>query len=125
MFQNKVSYFLDLELSPDRITVYWKDTNTDQHVNFTSSVPWTYHTSLMRSLVTRESCRCYTDKILPENNTIKRFASWNNFTESFLNSIMKHSIHDLLLRTLMTKMKQAMKLLSIFMVLTKTIKVIT
>ena len=125
MFQNKVSYFLDLELSPDRITVYWKDTNTGQHVNFTSSVPWTYHTSLMRSLVTRESCRCYTDKILPENSTIKRFASWNNFTESFLNSIMKHSIHDLLLRTLMTKMKQAMKLLSIFMVLTKTIKVIT
>ena len=42
MFQNKVPYFLDLESSPDGISIFQKDTNTGLYVNFTSFVPWTY-----------------------------------------------------------------------------------
>ena len=39
LFENKVSHFLNLEMSLDRITIYWKDTNTGLYVNYTSFVP--------------------------------------------------------------------------------------
>ena len=44
MFQNEVAHFLDLELSPHGITIFQKDTITGLNVNFTSFVPWSYHT---------------------------------------------------------------------------------
>ena len=42
MFQNEVPHFLDLELSPEGITIFRKDTNTGLYVNFTSFIPWTF-----------------------------------------------------------------------------------
>ena len=45
VFQNEVPHFLDLELSPDGIKIFRKDTNTGLYVNFSSLVPWTYRTS--------------------------------------------------------------------------------
>ena len=39
LFQNKVSHFLDLEMSPDGISIYQKVTNTRLYVNYTSFVP--------------------------------------------------------------------------------------
>ena len=82
MFQNEVSHFLDLELSPDRIKTFQKDTNTGQFVNFTIFVPWIYHTSWMRSLVTSASRMWSSDKLPFEINTIKRIASWSDFSKS-------------------------------------------
>ena len=35
-FQNKVSHFLDLELSPDRVLIFRKVTNTGLYADFTS-----------------------------------------------------------------------------------------
>ena len=55
MFQNEVPHFLDLELSPDGITIFQKDTNTGLYVNFTNILLWTYCTSWIRSLVARVS----------------------------------------------------------------------
>ena len=55
MFQNEVPHFLDLELSPDGITIFQKDTNTGLYVNFTNILLWTYCTSWIRSLVERVS----------------------------------------------------------------------
>ena len=52
MFQNKVPHFLDLELSPNGISIFRKDTNTGFYVNFTRFVPWTYLTSWIKTLVT-------------------------------------------------------------------------
>ena len=52
MFQNKVPHFLDLELSPDGISIFRKDINTGLYVNFTSFVPWTYLTLV--TLVTHQ-----------------------------------------------------------------------
>ena len=68
MFQNEVPHFVDLELSLDGVTIFRKDTNTGLHVNFASFVPWTYHTSWIRSLVTCASVhiqvtRVYTQQI--------------------------------------------------------------
>ena len=53
LFENKVPHFLDLEMSPDGISIYRKDTNTGLYVNYTSLVSWTHHTTWIRSLVTR------------------------------------------------------------------------
>ena len=88
MLQNEVPQFLDLELSPDGIEVFRKDTNTGLYVNFTSFVPWTHHTSWIRNLVTCASYICSTDKLLSKINTIKRFVSWNDFSKSVVNSII-------------------------------------
>lgn len=38
MFQNDVTHILDLELSPDDITSFQKDTNTNPYINFTNFV---------------------------------------------------------------------------------------
>lgn len=38
MFQNDVTHILALELSPDDITRFQKDTNTSPHINFTNFV---------------------------------------------------------------------------------------
>ena len=80
--------FLDLEFSPDGIAIFRKDTNTGLYVNFTSFVPWTYRTSWIRSLAARASRISSTDKLPSEINIIKRFASWNDFLESVVNSII-------------------------------------
>ena len=88
MFQNEVTHFLGFELSPDGITIFRKDTNTRLYINFTSHVPWTYRTSWIRSLVSRASRLSLTDKLPFEINIIKRFASWNDFLKSVVNSII-------------------------------------
>ena len=51
-FENEVPHFLDLEMSPDGISIYRKDTNTGLYVNYTSFVPWTHRTAWIRRLVT-------------------------------------------------------------------------
>ena len=125
MFQNEVPHFLVFELSPDGITIFRKGTNTCLYINFTSFVPWTYCTSWIRSLVSRASRPSLTDKLSFEINIIKRFASWNDFPKSVVNSIsIEVSIHHLLLRTLTTQTKQTMELLSIFVSFTMAMKVV-
>ena len=93
MFQNKVPHFLDLELSPDGISIFRKDTNTGLYVNFTSFVPWTYLTSWIKTLVTRASRVCAPNKLSSEINIIKRFASWKDFPKSVVNSITNETVN--------------------------------
>ena len=93
MFQNKVPHFLDLELSPDGISIFRKDTNTGLYVNFTSFVPRTYRTSWIKTLVTRASRICAPNKLSSEINIIKRFASWNDFPKSVVNSIINKTLN--------------------------------
>ena len=85
--------FLNLEFSPDGIAIFRKDTNTGLYVNFTSFVPWTYRTSWIRSLAARASRISSTDKLPSEINIIKRFASWNDFLESVVNSIINKTLN--------------------------------
>ena len=93
MFKDKVPHFLDLELSPDGTSIFRKDTNTGLYVNFTSFVPWTYRISWIRSLVTRASHICAPNKLSSEINTIKKFASWNDFPKSVVNSISNKTLN--------------------------------
>ena len=93
MFQNETPHFLDLELSPDVITIFRKDTNTGLYVNFTSFVPWIYPTSWIRSLVTRASRISSTNKLPSEINIIKRFASRNDFPKLVVHSIINKTLN--------------------------------
>ena len=93
MFQNEVPHFAGLELSPDGITIFRKDANSDLYVTFTNFVSWTYRTSLIRSLVARASRICSTDKMPSEINIIKRFGSCNDFPESVLDSIINKTLN--------------------------------
>ena len=45
LFQNEVPHFLDLELSPDGISIFRKNTNTGLCTHFSSYVPWTHRTA--------------------------------------------------------------------------------
>ena len=58
LFENEVPHFLDLEMSPDGISIYRKDTNTGLYVNYKSFVPWIDRTGWIRSLVTRALRTC-------------------------------------------------------------------
>ena len=92
IFQNEVPHFSDIELSPAGITIFRKDTSTGLYINLTSFVPCTYHTSWIMGLVTRASYICLTYKLPSEINTIKRFASWNDFPKSVVNSIINKTL---------------------------------
>ena len=93
MFHNKVHHFLDLELSPDRISVFRIHINTGLYVNFTTFVSWTYRTSWIKTLVTRASRIRAPNKLSSEINIIKRFASWNDFPKSFVSSIINKTLN--------------------------------
>ena len=53
LFKNEAPHFLDLEMSPDGISIYRKDTSTGLYVNYASFVPWTHRTAWIRRLVIR------------------------------------------------------------------------
>ena len=93
MLQNQVLYLLGLKLLPDGIKIFQKNTNTPLYLNFTSFVPWAYCPQWTRGLVTRASRVCLTDKLRSEINIIKRFASWNGFPKSVVNSIINKTLN--------------------------------
>ena len=50
-FDNIVPHFLDIEIHPDGLSIYYKDTNTGQYTHFNIYFPWCYKTSWTSSLV--------------------------------------------------------------------------
>ena len=75
LFENEVPHLLHLEMSPNGISIYRKDTNTGLYVNYTSFVPWTHRTAWIRSLVRRALKICSRNKLSEELKLIKKFAS--------------------------------------------------
>ena len=75
LFENEVPHFLDLEMSPDGISIYRKDTYTGFNVNYTSFAPWTHHAAWIKSLVTSALKIFSSSKITQELKLIKKFAS--------------------------------------------------
>ena len=53
LFQNEIPHFLDLELSPDGISIFRKNTNTDLYTHFRSYVPYTH--ALIKSFASSAS----------------------------------------------------------------------
>ena len=94
LFDKETPHFLDLELSPDGLSIFRKDTNTGLYVNFNSYVPWSYRVSWIRSLVSRAHAICKPDKLKLEINLIKKFASWNDFPKAIASAIINRSLNN-------------------------------
>ena len=94
MFDKETPHFLDLELSPDGLSIFRKYTNTRLYVNFNSYVPWSYCVSWIRSLVSRAHAICQPDKLKLEINFIKKFASWNDFPKAIASAIINRSLNN-------------------------------
>ena len=74
-FENEVPHFLDIEIAPDGLSIFRKDTNTGQYTNFDSYTNWNYKVSWIRSLVTRAKRICSSNKLHKELSEIRRFAA--------------------------------------------------
>ena len=87
-FTNEVPHFLDLQLSPDGISIFRKNTNTGQYVHFNSYVPWHFRISWINSLITRAKRICSPNQLTSEIVKIKQLASWNGFPKKIVDGII-------------------------------------
>ena len=88
-FENCNPHFLDLEICPDGLSIFRKNTFTGQYTNAESFAPWHRKTAWIRSLVNRAKRICSKSKLHTELQTIKQFASWNRYPIKVVNSIIK------------------------------------
>ena len=88
-FEDKVPHFLDLEICPDGIGIFRKDTHTGQYQPAHSFTPWKWRTNWIRSLITRAKRICSKNKLSSELQIIKKFASWNKYPKTVVNSMIK------------------------------------
>ena len=93
-FENEVPHFLDIEISPDGVTIFRKDTNTGQYTNFSSYTNWSYKIAWIRSLVTRAIRVCSQNKLKKELSQIKKIASWNGFPKFVCNGIINRILKN-------------------------------
>lgn len=90
-FELETPHFLDIEISPDGLSIFRKDTNTGLYTNYNSFTPWNYRKAWIRSLVNRATRICSPEKLKEEINTARKFASWNGFPRYITNSIIKYA----------------------------------
>ena len=68
LFLNEVPHFLDLELSPDSLSIFRKSRNTSLFTHFNRYVTWTHITAWIKSLTSRVSRMCSPNKLSSERN---------------------------------------------------------
>ena len=78
-FNNVAPHFLDIEIHPDGLSNYCKDTNTCQYIHYNSYSPWCYKTSWISSLVHRVVNICDKNKQKAELARIKDLIVRNGF----------------------------------------------
>ena len=93
-FENEVSHFLDIKISPLGLKIYRKNTQTGQYINFEVYNLWNYKTSWTRSLVTQAKQVCSANLLPAEIQNIKKFASRNGYPKSIWNAIIKRTLSN-------------------------------
>ena len=88
-FDNCLPHFLDLEICPNGISIFRKNTHTGQYVNYTSVTPWKWKVAWIRSLTQRAVKICNSSNLSKEIKSIKNFAAWNAFPKHIVNGIIK------------------------------------
>ena len=91
-FEDCVPHFLDLEIHPDGLSIFRKETHTAQFVHFQSFTKWNHKIAWIRSLVTRAKRLCSVSKLKSEIKSIRRFASYNGFPRWVVNKTIKQSL---------------------------------
>ena len=90
-FEHEVPHFLDLEIAPDGLSIYRKETNTGLYTSYHSYAPWSYRKAWILSLINRAKRICTPNKLNKELNNIKQFASWNGFPNYVTNKLIRFS----------------------------------
>ena len=90
-FDNCVPHFLDLEIHPDGLSIYRKDTHTAQFVHFNSFSKWNNKIAWIRTLVTRAKRLCTKNKLKAEIKKIEKFASFNGYPRWIAKKVIKES----------------------------------
>ena len=93
-FEHCVPHFLHIEICPNGLGIYHKNTQTGQYTNINSFTLWKWKTSWITSLVVRAKRICCNDNLNKEIRLIKNFASWNGFPKNITNSIIKKALKD-------------------------------
>ena len=85
-------HFLDIEICPNGLGIYHKNTQTGQYLNIESFTLWKWKTLGITSLTIRAK-RIYSRYHLnQEINLIKDYAAWNGFPKRISNSIIKRAL---------------------------------
>ena len=92
-FDDCIPHFLDLEMHPDGISIYRKETHTAQFVHYDSFIKWNNKVAWIGSLTSRAIRLCSANKLKDELTNIKRFASYNGFPRWITNKIVRESIN--------------------------------
>ena len=86
-FDDGIPHFLHLEIHPDGLSIYWRETFTAQFVHYDSFIKWNKKVAWIRSLTSRTIRICSANKLNDELTTIKQFASFDAFP------LVKESTH--------------------------------
>ena len=98
-FEDCVPHFLDLEIHPDGISIYRKETHTAQFAHFDSYTKWNHKTAWLRSLANRAKRLCSPNKLADEIKHIKRFAYYKGFPRWIANKVIKQSLDPVNIHT--------------------------
>ena len=89
LFENTTLHFLDINISPNGIGIYRKDTFTGQYTNFDSFIPWRQKISWIRALVDHIHRICSPNMVKLELKQLKKITSWNNFPSHIAHSLIR------------------------------------
>ena len=85
-------HFLYLEISPQSLTIYRKETHTGQYINFSSYTPWNYKIGWINSLVTQAKKICSPNLLPSELKLIRNYLSWNGFSRPLGKKLIKKAL---------------------------------
>ena len=94
-FSNVVPHFLIIEIHPDGLLIYCKDTNTGQYGNYNSFSLWRYKRFRISSLVHRAVNICDKSKVQVELTRIKDIITWNRFPKRIGDTIINDKFKGL------------------------------
>ena len=88
-FKNETPHFLDLEICPNGLTFFQKNTLTGHYINMDSFTLWKWKTAWIRSLADRAKKVCSEENLPKEIQLIKKFASWSGYPKNIVNAMIK------------------------------------
>ena len=74
-FENETPHFLDLEICPNGLTIFRKNTHTGQYMNMDSFTLWKWKAAWIRPLADPAKKICSKENLPKELQSIKNFAS--------------------------------------------------
>ena len=88
-FKNETTHFLDLEICPNCLKFFQKNTNTRQYISMNSFTLQKCKRAWIQSHVDQAKKMCWQENLTKALQSIKKFASWNGYPKNIVNAIIK------------------------------------